>query len=51
MSAMASQIAGASIVNSTVWLGADQENIKAPHHWPLYGEFTGDLWIPRTKGQ
>ena len=19
-----------------------KENIKAPHHWPLYGEFTGD---------
>ena len=20
-------------------------------HWPLWGEFTGDQWIPRTKGQ
>ena len=20
-------------------------------HWPLCGEFTGDRWIPRTKGQ
>ena len=28
-----------------------KENIKAPHHWPLWGEFTGDRWIPRTKGQ
>ena len=28
-----------------------KENIKAPRHWPLYGEFTGDRWIPRTKGQ
>ena len=28
-----------------------KENIKAPRHWPLSGEFTGDLWIPRTKGQ
>ena len=27
------------------------ENIKAPRHWPLCGEFTGDRWIPRTKGQ
>ena len=27
------------------------ENIKAPRHWPLFGEFTGDRWIPRTKGQ
>ena len=23
----------------------------APRHWPLCGEFTGDLWIPRTNGQ
>ena len=22
-----------------------------PRHWPLCGEFTGDRWIPRTKGQ
>ena len=28
-----------------------KENIKAPRHWPLCGEFTGDWWIPRTKGQ
>ena len=28
-----------------------KENIKAPRHWPLWGEFTGDPWIPRTKGQ
>ena len=27
-----------------------KENIKAPRHWPLWGEFTGDRWIPRTKG-
>ena len=27
------------------------ENIKAPRNWPLWGEFTGDQWIPRTKGQ
>ena len=26
-------------------------NIKAPRHWPLCGDFTGDRWIPRTKGQ
>ena len=29
----------------------NQESIKAPRHWPLCGEFTGDRWIPRTKGQ
>ena len=27
-----------------------KENIKAPRHWPLCGEFTGDQWIPRTDG-
>ena len=26
-------------------------NIRAPRHWPLCGEFTGDRWIPRTNGQ
>ena len=28
-----------------------KENVKAPHHWTLCGEFTGDRWILRTKGQ
>ena len=28
-----------------------KRNIKAPRHWPLWGESTGDRWIPRTKGQ
>ena len=28
-----------------------KENIKAPRHWPLLGEYTGDQWIPRTKCQ
>ena len=28
-----------------------KENIEAPRHWPLWEEFTGDRWIPRTKGQ
>ena len=28
-----------------------KQNTKAPRHWPLCGEFTGDRWIPRTKGQ
>ena len=28
-----------------------KENIKAVRHWPLWGEFTGERWIPRTKGQ
>ena len=25
-----------------------KENIKAPRHWPLWGEFTGDRSIPLT---
>ena len=28
-----------------------KENIKALRHWPLWGESTGDRWIPFTKGQ
>ena len=28
-----------------------KENIKAPRHWPLCGEFTGNRWIPRTIDQ
>ena len=47
MGANASQITSLTIVNS----GADQRNITAPRHWPLWGEFTGDRWIPRTNGQ
>ena len=31
--------------------GADERNIKALPHRPLWGEFTGDRWIPRTNGQ
>ena len=29
----------------------NKENIKSPRHWPLWGEFIGDRWIPLTKGQ
>ena len=28
-----------------------KENLKAPPHWPLCGDFTGDRWIPRTNVQ
>ena len=28
-----------------------KENIKAPRRWSLFGEFTGDRWIPRANGQ
>ena len=51
MSSKASQITSVSIVYLTICLFADQENIKAMGHWPLWGEFTGDWWITRTKGQ
>ena len=26
-----------------------EEHIKAQLHWPLWGEFTGDRWIPPQK--
>ena len=26
-----------------------KENIKAPRHWPLQGEFTGYRWIPSQR--
>ena len=48
MSAMASQITSLTIVYSTVQI---KENTKAPRHWPLYGDFPGDRWIPRRKCQ
>ena len=40
-----------TIVYSAVYSDADQKNIKAPRHWPLCGEFTGDRWIPHTNVQ
>ena len=51
MGTMASQITSLTIVYSTVYSVQIKENIKAPRHWPLCGEFTGDRWIPRTNGQ
>ena len=49
MASMASQITSLTTVYSTVYSGADKKNIKAPRHWPLCGEFTGDRWIPAQK--
>ena len=52
MSAMASQITSLTIVYSTVHSGADKKNpSKLSVTGLLWGEFTGDLRIPRTKGQ
>ena len=48
MSAMVSQITSITIVYS--FEAQIKENTKAPRHWSLCGEFTGDRWIPRTKG-
>ena len=46
MSAMVSQITSQTIrfAYSTIHSGTDQRNIKAPRHWPLCGEFTGDWY-------
>ena len=49
MDAMASQIT--SLFTQLFNQAQIKENTKAPRHWPLWGEFTGDQWIPRTKGQ
>ena len=52
MSTMASQITGVSILCITVYPGVRaqiKENIKAPHHWPLWGEYTGDHKGPVTQ--
>ena len=51
MGPMASQITSLTIVYSTDYSAHIKENIKALRHWPLWGEFIGDPWIPRTKGQ
>ena len=50
--AMASQITGVSIVCSTVCSGADQRKHQSSASLAfLWGESTGDRWIPLTKGQ
>ena len=51
MGAIASQITSLTIVYSIVIQTQIKENIKAPRHWPLCGEFTCHRWIPRTNGQ
>ena len=49
MSSIASQIP--SWLFAQLFVQAQiKENIEAPRHWPLWGEFTGDRWIPHTKG-
>ena len=50
MGSTASQITSLAIVYSTVNRTHIKENIKAPRHWPLWGEFTGYRGIPRING-
>ena len=51
MSAIASQITSLMIVCSAVYSAQIKEHIKAPRHWPLCAEFTGNRWIPFTNDQ
>ena len=51
MSAMASQLISLTIFTQPFIQAQIRDDIKAPRHWALCGEFTGDRWIPRTKGQ
>ena len=49
MGAMASQITSITIVYSTVYSDTDHKNIKAPRHWPLCGELTGEFPAQRAS--
>ena len=51
MGAIASQITSLTIVYSIVYSDTDQRKHQSSASQPLCGEFTGDRWIPRTKGQ
>ena len=46
MTTVASQISSLTVVYSTVQI---KENIKAPRHWPLCGEFTGIGEFPTQR--
>ena len=48
MDMVLSQITSLTIGYSNVYSDADQRKHQS---WPLWGEFTGDGWIPRTEGQ
>ena len=51
MGAIASQITASRLFTQSFIQTQIKENIKAPRHWPLCGEFTGDRWIPHTNDQ
>ena len=50
MSSIASQITGVSIAFTQPFVQAQiTENIKAPRHWPLLEEFTGEFPAQRAS--
>ena len=52
MGPMACQITSHTIVYSTFYSGADQRKHQSAASLAFVcGEFTGDQWIPHTKGQ
>ena len=51
MSEMVSQITASRLFTQPFVQAQIKENIKAPRHWPLWREFTGDRLSPRTKDQ
>ena len=51
MGAMASQITSLTTVYSTIIQGADESKHQSSASLAFVWEFTGDRWIPRTKGQ
>ena len=42
MGPITTQVTSPTVLYSTVYQTQIKENIKAPRHWPLCGEFTGD---------
>ena len=51
MSTIASQVTSLMIVYSTVYSGTDERKHQSSAPLALWGEFTGDRWIPRAKDQ
>ena len=51
MDTMASQTPTSRLITQPFIQAQIKENIKAPRDWALCGEFTGNRYIPSTKGQ
>ena len=51
MSTRVSQITSLMIVYSAIYSGTDQRKHQSSMSLAFVREFTGDRWIPRTKGQ